>query len=243
MTYFCESMRYVVTFIIMLMVLLPLSSAGIVTRVRLYTDKKVYYLSEQVKIVLENKSKKTVYLPNPAPWTILDEEGNPVYAPVTTQVITPVKPGERKEWVWNQTTLDNATVTPGRYQVVLRTVSQVYYAYFKIVEKPPEEKKVRFWGVMGPLFIKVWKWDWGAWDFGNDVCCYGRVEGVNISYRGPFILRVEEGVRGWRWFGNIFSWIEGEGFIEEYFDETPVIRATNLEVERIDLWSACWEGN
>lgn len=240
-------MRYVIVFLIIALIsVTSVLTAGVISRVKLYTDKEVYYLGEQVRIVFENKSKKTVYLPNPAPWTILDKEGKPVYAPTAIQVITPVKPGERKEWVWNQTAFENVTVTVGSYQVVLRTVSQVYYAYFKIIEKPPEEKKVRFWGVTGPFFVRVWKWSWADWDIwsiGDSICCYGRIEGANFSYKGVFVLKVKRGLKDWGWFGNILSWVEGEGYVEDYADEIPVIVAETADVERIEFWRTCWGRN
>ncbi|RLE85876.1 MAG: hypothetical protein DRJ41_00365, partial [Thermoprotei archaeon] len=194
--------------IALVILLAGVSGNLVITKVKVYTDKKVYYVGEEVRIILENKSRRTIYLPNPAPWTILDERGKPIYSPVAAQVITPIKPGEKKEWVWNQTTFNRTTAPPGRYQVALRTVSEVYYAYFRIVERLPEERRVEFWGVK-LLSLKVWWRDWGLW-FDGKICCYGRVEGVNITYTGPFILKLEKRVdiNGFRWW-SFLAWVEG----------------------------------
>ncbi|MEM2262507.1 MAG: hypothetical protein QXK24_08665 [Ignisphaera sp.] len=87
------------------------------------TNKDVYKISEKVILVLENNCDFTLLLPNSAPWKVFDSNLNEVFAPIALQVITEVKPGSSRTWLWNQKSYNGAEVLPGIYYIVLETVN------------------------------------------------------------------------------------------------------------------------
>jgi hypothetical protein len=67
---------------------------------------------------------ETLYLPNRAPWEIVDPYGNSIYTPPAQQVVTPVPPHATITWTWNGTMSNGTQVsTPGRYQFCLHTLN------------------------------------------------------------------------------------------------------------------------
>ena len=104
---------------------------------KMWTDKDEYGIGENVVIILENLSNDIIYLPNAAPWTIIDEDGNTIFSPIAIQVLTPVNPKTRKHWVWNQKDNEGVQVGPGNYTVVLETLDGYkLIAKFSIIEGP-----------------------------------------------------------------------------------------------------------
>jgi len=99
---------------------------------RIYTDKKIYRTGEPVKIIFENIGEETIHLPNSAPWVILNSQMKPVFTPIALQVVTPVDPGDKLEWVWNQKDNRGLQVPPGRYMVALRVGACAFVASFEI---------------------------------------------------------------------------------------------------------------
>ncbi|MCS7385311.1 MAG: hypothetical protein NDF55_01030 [archaeon GB-1867-005] len=89
---------------------------------KLWTDKNEYNIGEKVVIILENRGNATIYLPNSAPWIIMDDDGKIIYAPIAIQVITPVKPKSAKYWSWDQIDNKGKQIKPGTYTVFLKTI-------------------------------------------------------------------------------------------------------------------------
>jgi hypothetical protein len=87
------------------------------------SNKDVYERSEPVVVRLVNNCSFDVVLPNSAPWLIIDSSGRMVFSPIALQVITVLKSGEAKEWVWGQTDNEGKQVPAGTYIVKLMTVN------------------------------------------------------------------------------------------------------------------------
>lgn len=87
--------------------------------VKFYTQSAEYKKGQKVCFVFENTSGKEVYLPSSAPWAVFSEEKpeTAIYSPVSAQVITVLKNGEKKEWCWNQQDIEGKEVPPGSYFV------------------------------------------------------------------------------------------------------------------------------
>jgi len=97
------------------------------------SNKGVYERSEPVVLQLANNCDFNIVLPNSAPWLIIDSSGEIVFSPITIQVITILKPGEVKEWAWEQKDNKGEFVPRGVYTVKLMTVnSGILSATFRI---------------------------------------------------------------------------------------------------------------
>jgi hypothetical protein len=97
------------------------------------SNKDVYERSELVVLQLVNNCVFNIVLPNSAPWLIIDSSGEIVFSPIAIQVITILKPGEVKEWAWEQKDSRGEPVPPGVYTVKLMTVnSGILSATFRI---------------------------------------------------------------------------------------------------------------
>ncbi|MEM3539335.1 MAG: hypothetical protein QXM29_06185 [Nitrososphaerales archaeon] len=86
------------------------------------TDKDVYKISEPVILVLENNCDFVLLLPNSAPWKIFDSGLKEVFTPITLQVISEVRPGNIRIWLWDQKNYNGMEVSPGIYYIVLETI-------------------------------------------------------------------------------------------------------------------------
>lgn len=86
-------------------------------------SKDVYGRSEPVAIRLVNNCGFDIILPNSAPWLIIDSSGRVVFSPIASQVIVTLRPGESKEWVWDQRDNEGRQVPPGTYTIMLMTAN------------------------------------------------------------------------------------------------------------------------
>jgi len=87
------------------------------------SNKDVYERSEPIVMQLANNCDFNIVLPNSAPWLIIDSSGEIVFSPIALQVITILRPGEVKEWAWEQKDNKGEPVLPGAYTVKLMTVN------------------------------------------------------------------------------------------------------------------------
>lgn len=97
--------------------------AGIVRADVLTTDKPVYRagVSGPVKITITNDIPLTVYLPNSAPWKVL--QGNTlVYKPAAKMMSSPLGPGKSKTYEWNKKGITGKFVPRGSYTIVFGPV-------------------------------------------------------------------------------------------------------------------------
>jgi len=96
-------------------------AASGINGIKLNLNKSVLKKNEKLCFTLKNTSKKTVYLPNSAPWVIIGVsgkyKGKIVYAPVVLPVITPLKPGEEKKWCWDLKDFNGLSAPSGKYKV------------------------------------------------------------------------------------------------------------------------------
>lgn len=85
--------------------------------VNFFTEKSSYKKGENVCFILENKSNDEIFLPSSAPYAIFDKNKPEVaiFSPIATQVITTVKPNERKQFCWNQKDIEGTEVPSGDY--------------------------------------------------------------------------------------------------------------------------------
>lgn len=97
----------------------PITVSGNKTELSLTTDKRVYSREGDVEITFENCSQTAVTLNGDAPWTISRPDGTLVYAPVATEALVEVKPGESKTWTWDLTDDSGTQVKPGVYVITL----------------------------------------------------------------------------------------------------------------------------
>jgi hypothetical protein len=98
----------------------------VLTRTVFGAVKDVFERSESVVFRLVNNCGFNVVLPNSAPWLVVDAGGNVVFSPVALQVITTVKPGEVREWTWDQRSSEGEVVPAGTYAVRLMTINVGY---------------------------------------------------------------------------------------------------------------------
>ena len=92
------------------------------------TDKHKYKIGENITFWLKNNWDRTIEVPA-SPYAILKDVGpttdhhghtfkwETIYEPSTIQVVH-LKPGEKKEWIWNQKEANNTQVDEGDYEVV-----------------------------------------------------------------------------------------------------------------------------
>ncbi|MGC8868852.1 MAG: hypothetical protein ACP5P7_04235 [Sulfurihydrogenibium sp.] len=85
--------------------------------IKFYTQKNSYLKGEEVCFIFENSSKTDILLPSAAPFAIFEKTKPEVaiYSPVSAQVITNVKPNEKKQWCWNQKDQEGKEVSSGDY--------------------------------------------------------------------------------------------------------------------------------
>jgi len=83
------------------------------------TNKDVYGISEEVVIVLENNCDYTLVLPNSAPWKLFDSNLKEVFKPIALQVISEIRPGSNRVWLWDQKDYNGARVLPRIYYIFL----------------------------------------------------------------------------------------------------------------------------
>ena len=109
------------------------------TDIAFYTDKDVYEPGEDVTIILENNGDDPIQLTSTAPW-VMEKKVSPsmwsiVYSPPTFYVITPVNPGESKQWIWAQNDDAGDPVGVGSYRVSIGIIGEVNlrYYYFDIL--------------------------------------------------------------------------------------------------------------
>ncbi|GAB6073165.1 hypothetical protein JCM14244_15420 [Venenivibrio stagnispumantis] len=76
--------------------------------------KPEFLKGENVCFYLENKTNKELLMPSSAPWAILENE-KVIYSPIALQVITIVKPNEKKQWCWNQKDVEGKDIASGDY--------------------------------------------------------------------------------------------------------------------------------
>lgn len=86
-----------------------------------YSLFDAYYLVEPVTFGLKNESSTTYVLRNSAPWRIVDSRGQTIFTPYALQVMTELKPGESREWTWEQRDHFGKPVPAGRYRVVFNS--------------------------------------------------------------------------------------------------------------------------
>lgn len=85
--------------------------------VRFYTAYQEYKKGQNICFVFENLSGENIYLPSSAPWAVFSEEKpeTAIYSPVSAQVITTIKSGEKRAWCWNQYDIEGKQVSSGNY--------------------------------------------------------------------------------------------------------------------------------
>ena len=100
--------------------------------VKFYSEKPSYKKGENVCFVLENNSNNEILLPSTAPYAIFEKEKPEVaiFSPVSAQVITVIKPKEKKQWCWNQKDIEGKEVPSGDYFVRLTIFDKSGKKYF-----------------------------------------------------------------------------------------------------------------
>lgn len=85
--------------------------------VKFYTTATEYKKGQKVCFTFENVSGKDLLLPSSAPWAVFGEEKpeDPIFSPMSAQLITTVKNGEKKEWCWNGQDIEGREVPTGNY--------------------------------------------------------------------------------------------------------------------------------
>jgi len=78
--------------------------------------KPEFLKGEEVCFYLENKTNEEILMPSSSPWVILRGE-EVIHSPIALQVITVLKPSEKKEWCWNQRDTEGKEVASGDYTV------------------------------------------------------------------------------------------------------------------------------
>ncbi len=119
----------------------------------LEVDRNVYVIGEEVKIIFRNISNETIFLSNSAPWRIVDEYGNLVFSPIALQVLTPIKPGSFKVWIWNQKDNFGNQIKPGSYRVIFRAGNYEFSVGFKIVKSRADEYSMI--SILSLLFVLI----------------------------------------------------------------------------------------
>ena len=93
------------------------TSGCVYSKFKIYPDKAYYLAGETVSITMENTSTKSIFLPNSAPWMVLDSAGDTVFEPARTEAKTEIKAGEKLSWNWDQKTSTSVVADPGRYGI------------------------------------------------------------------------------------------------------------------------------
>lgn len=85
--------------------------------------KEVFISSEPVVFRVINNCEQSIILPNSAPWKIYDSKMREIFTPVSLQVIIEIKPGEYREWAWDQRDNSGGRVAPDVYYILLETAN------------------------------------------------------------------------------------------------------------------------
>ncbi|OQA03973.1 MAG: hypothetical protein BWY68_00574 [bacterium ADurb.Bin400] len=86
--------------------------------IMLFTTKRYCTVGTPVTFGLQNLSHRTIHLPGPASWHIVDSAGNLVSTPPASTEVIMLSPGEKKLWTWAGTNSDNQIIDVGTYRVV-----------------------------------------------------------------------------------------------------------------------------
>jgi hypothetical protein len=100
-------------------------------------NKDNYEYGENVVITVFNKGIRSISLPNPAPYNIINHDsGEIVYSPIVPQVITTLEGGRTMVFTWNQVNNEGEQVPPGAYFVEFKYLGgEAYSGIFEI--SPP----------------------------------------------------------------------------------------------------------
>jgi len=70
-----------------------------------------------VLVVLDNPGPSTIYIPaHQPPWVVYNPKNEPVYSHPSHPVATPVRPGQKYQWPWDQRDRNGTQVPPGSYK-------------------------------------------------------------------------------------------------------------------------------
>lgn len=108
------------------------------------TNYPLYYLREKIVLRATNQSARTIQLQNSAPWSIERWDGEKrrwvgVFNPLSPSVLTPLGPGETKEWLWNQKDNKGHFVPSAQYRFNLTHSKSSYTTKFTITPKMGSE--------------------------------------------------------------------------------------------------------
>ena len=88
------------------------------------TEKTNFHLGEPIRIKIVNSGTVPLTFSDASYGLKIKQlDGIVLYSPISTQVISVLKPEEEKVLVWNQTKLDGSKIIEGRYNVVSSTDS------------------------------------------------------------------------------------------------------------------------
>ena len=86
------------------------------------TEKTNFHLGEPIRIKIVNSGTVPLTFSDASYGLKIKQlDGIVLYSPISTQVISVLKPEEEKVLVWNQTKLDGTKIIEGRYNVVSST--------------------------------------------------------------------------------------------------------------------------
>jgi len=86
------------------------------------TEKTNFHLGEPIRIKIVNSGTVPLTFSDASYGLKIKQlDGIVLYSPISTQVISVLKPEEEKVLVWNQTKLDGTKIIEGRYNVVSNT--------------------------------------------------------------------------------------------------------------------------
>lgn len=96
------------------------------------TTSEVFLKNQPVCFYLKNLSDKELVMPSSASYAIFQKEKpeTAIYTPIGLQVITFIKPKEKKEWCWNQKNFEGKEVSSGDYFVRLTVFDKEGKIYF-----------------------------------------------------------------------------------------------------------------
>ena len=90
----------------------------------LSTDRQVYAVGQLVAFTFCNLTDGTIDLPNSAPWSIKDQNGQIVFTPETAQQVVQLQPNATSRGVWDQRDNDGRQVPSGTYTLEFRTLTR-----------------------------------------------------------------------------------------------------------------------
>ena len=102
------------------------------TNLKFIAKKEKFKAGEKVCFELINESHNIYYLPSSAPWAIFDAETEKIiYSPIALQRIEKLKPGEKKEWCWEQIDINQDKVPIGKYKIRITLFDSKGHKIFK----------------------------------------------------------------------------------------------------------------